>query len=255
MNSGLHRAIRFSMFLLICICNGGQCTASRATAYTNVVGNFMKTVNQRIAFLIICCLTIISYRQTERSNQLMKEAMDVYLFSKLDDGAKVDSSLALTNKALELDDQNVQALSHKTALLFRKKDIDGMLQTVDELIRLRPEKPYYLVQKALYLELKGDNSKASEYYDSASAKYQRYLKRDSLDFNLLLEYVGLLEVTGDTTSASETLERMESLHFDDSQKEILRAYRSQAHKNQSFSRDKLIKYWSGEIGYEQLEEK
>ena len=76
-----------------------------------------------------------------------------------------------------------------------------------------------------------------------------------MDFNLLMEYVGILEVSGDTTSVSETLASMENMNFDDSQKEILRVFKSQVCKNQSFSKDKLIKYWSGEIGYEQIEEK
>jgi tetratricopeptide (TPR) repeat protein len=101
----------------------------------------------------------------------MKEALDIYLNSDLADRDKIEKSLEFTNRAIELDNQNISALTHKTTLLFRKKDIDGLLQTVDELIKLRPEKPYYLVQKAVYLELNGDNSTVIEYYDSALSKY------------------------------------------------------------------------------------
>ena len=207
----------------------------------------------RLIFWTIFSLTVISCRQTEKSKEIMKEAMDVYLSSKDTNSVKIEKSLELTNRALELDDHNIAALTHKTTLLFRKKDIDGSLQTVDDLIKLRPEKPYYLVQKAPYLELKGDNSRANEYYDSAQSKYQKYLKSDSLNFNLLLEYVGLLEVTGDTTSASETLTKMESMNFDASQKEILSVYKNQVHRRQSFSKEVLMKYWTGEIAYEQIE--
>ncbi len=53
----------------------------------------------RLSLLIFCCLTIISCRQTEKSNEAMKKAMDVYLFSDLDDKSKIDSSLGLTNEA------------------------------------------------------------------------------------------------------------------------------------------------------------
>jgi tetratricopeptide (TPR) repeat protein len=185
----------------------------------------------------------------------MKEALDVYLNFDLADTDKIEKSLELTNRALELDDENFSALTHKTTLLFRKKDINGLLQTIDNLIKLRPEKPYYLVQKAIYLELNGDNSTANEYYDSALIKYQKHLKTDSLDFNLWLEYVGLLEITGDTTRTNEILTRMDNTNFKNSEKEILSVYRTQVHKTQLLSKDKLKKYWTGEIGYEQIEEK
>jgi tetratricopeptide (TPR) repeat protein len=183
----------------------------------------------------------------------MKEALEVYINYDLADNDRFERSLELTNRALELDNQNISALTHKTTLLVRKKDIDGLLQTVDHLIKLRPEKPYYLVQKALFLESKGDSSLANEYYESALNKYQNHLKSDSLDFNLLLEYVGLLEVTGDTTSASETLAKMENMNIDDPHREILNVYENQIHKRQSFSREVMAKYWAGEITYEQVE--
>jgi tetratricopeptide (TPR) repeat protein len=185
----------------------------------------------------------------------MKEAMDVYLYSALADSIKIEKSLELTNRALELDDHSISALTHKTTLLFRKKDIDGLLQITDDLIKLRPENPHYLVQKALYLELKGDSSGTDEYYESALNEYQNHLKRDSLDLNLLLDYVGFLEVTGDTTTANETLTKMEKMNFDDAQKQIFTAYKSHMHKRQSFFKEVLIQYWKGEITYDQVEAK
>lgn len=209
----------------------------------------------RITLLTLFCATIISCRQAEKSNEIMKDALDVYLSSDLAEDFKVEKSLELTNRALEIDDQNISALTHKTTLLFRKKDIEGLLQTVDDLIKLRPDKSSYLLQKALYLDLKGNNSDANEYYERALSKCRQNFKTDSTDFNLLLEYVGLLEITGDTTSGGEVLTRMERLNLDSSQKEILSAYRTQVYKRQSLSMDKLRKYWAGEIGYEQVEEK
>ena len=80
--------------------------------------------------------------------------MDVYLNGELEDSLKTERSLSLTNRALELDEENLQALNHKATLLFRKKDIDGLIEIADKLIRLKPEKPFYLGQKAIYLELK-----------------------------------------------------------------------------------------------------
>jgi tetratricopeptide (TPR) repeat protein len=208
-----------------------------------------------LIFLIISLLTVTSCRSPEKSNEALKEAIDIYFSSQDYDSVKVQKSLDLTNRALDLDDHNIEALAHKTTLLFRKRDIDGLLQTVDELIKLRPEKPYYLVQKALYLEFKGDISSANEYYDDAHSKYQKHLKNDSLNFNLLLEYVGVLEMTGDTTTANRVLTKMETMSFDDSQKEILSTYNNEVYRKQSFSKELLVKYWKGEIAYEQIEEK
>jgi tetratricopeptide (TPR) repeat protein len=166
------------------------------------------------------------------------------------DSVDVDRSLALTIRALELDNKNVLALTHKATLLFLKKDINGLLKTADNLIKLRPEKPFYLGQKAFYLELNGDSLIANEYYDKALSKYGDYLKRDSTDFNLMIEYVGILEMFGDTTLADETLRRMKNMNFDKSQKQILELY-----KEQSVSKEQLFRFWSGEIGPAEIERK
>jgi tetratricopeptide (TPR) repeat protein len=146
----------------------------------------------------------------------LNEALNVYASGPYDT-SKIAMSLALTNKALDLDDQNVSALNHKTTLLFAKRDIDELLLTVNALISLRPEKPYYLGQKALYLEINGNSSEAREYYDSALNKYERYVKSDSLNFNLLLEYVQILVFAGNTSLADESLEKMTRMNFDDDQ--------------------------------------
>lgn len=116
--------------------------------------------------------------------------MDVYLYAELEDEIKIDSSLSLTNKALEYDGQNFNALNHKATLLFRKKDSKGLIQVADKLIELT-DKPFYLGQKAIYLELEGEIDEANEYYSGAIEKYDDYLKTDSLNFDLLIEYVGI----------------------------------------------------------------
>lgn len=179
----------------------------------------------------------------------MKQAMDVYLFAELNDDIKIDSSLALTNKALEFDDQNFSALNHKSTLLFRKKDSKGLIQVADNLIELTG-KPFYLGQKALFLELEGKIDEANEYYSRAIEKYDDYLKTDKNNFDLLIEYVGILEASGDTTKADKTLSDMKEMDFEDYQTEMIDMYREQA-----VSKKQLIKYWTGEIEYEQIGEK
>lgn len=179
----------------------------------------------------------------------MKQAMDVYLYSDLNDDIKIDSSLALTDKALEFDDQNFNALNHKMTLLFRKKDSKGLIQVTDRLIELT-YKPFYFGQKAMFLELEGEIDEANEYYSKAIEKYDDYLKTDTLNFDLLIEYVGFLEASGDTTKANKTLTDMKEMDFEDYQIEMIDLY-----KEQTVSKKELIKYWTGEIEYEQIGEK
>ena len=204
----------------------------------------------RLTLYITCCLTIVSCRQPEKSKELMNQAIDVYLVSELDDNIKIDSSLLLTNQALEFDNQNFSAINHKTTLLFRKKDANGLIEAVDELIKLRPETPLFLGQKAMYLELQGDIEGAKDYYDKAIHKYQEHLETDTLNFDLMVEYVGILEASGDTLTADKTLTKMKEMDFEDYQKEILDLY-----KEEFVSKKQLLRYWKGEIEYDQIGEK
>lgn len=198
---------------------------------------------------IISCFTIISCSQPERSKEMMEQAINVYLDSELDDQTKVDSSLLLTNKALEFDDKNFSVLNHKATLLFRKKDSKGLIQVADKLIEMS-DKPFYLGQKAMYLELEGETDEAKEYYSRAITKYQKYLKTDNLNFDLMIEYVAVLEASGDTLQANQILADMKEMDFKEYQLEILDFY-----QNKSASKEQLIKYWEGEIEYEQIGEK
>lgn len=188
-------------------------------------------------------------RQTEKSKETMKQAMDVYLFAELNDSIKIDSSLKLTNKALAFDDQNFSALNHKATLLFRKKDSKGLFQVADILIDLT-NKPFYYGQKAIYLELEGKTQEAKEYYSKAIKKYNELLKSDSLNFDLMIEYVGILEASGDSLKADKILSLMKEMDFKDYQIEMIDLY-----KEQAVSKKQLIKYWTGEIEYEQIGEK
>jgi tetratricopeptide (TPR) repeat protein len=202
-----------------------------------------------LTLLIISCLTLISCRHSEKSEETMKQAMEVYLNTELNEDIKTDSSLALTNKALEYDDKNFSALNHKATLLFRKKDSKGLIQVADKLIELN-DKPFYLGQKALYLELEGRTQEAKEYYSKAIAKFEDYLMSDTLNFDLMIEYVGVLEASGDTLKADKTLSEMKEMDFEDYQIEMIDLY-----KEQAVSKEQLFKYWIGEIEYEQIGEK
>lgn len=177
----------------------------------------------------------------------MKEAMDVYLLSNPPENDNVEKSLALTNEALELDDHNLSAWDHKVRILFYKRDLKGLLKVSDDLIELMPNRPYYLGQKALYLELNGDTAQAKEFYDKSISMYQQYIKTDSLDFNLMMEYVTFLEASGDTTLSGRTLKKMQRMNYDDYQKQVI-----QAVKQQRVQKERMKSYLSGEISYDQI---
>ena len=206
-------------------------------------------MNIRLIVLLISCLILTSCRQSEKSKEMMKQAMDVYLRAELNDDIKIDSSLAQTNKALEYDDKNLNALNHKAILLFRKKDSKGLNQLADQLFVLTG-KPLYLGQKGMYLELEGKTQEAKEYYSRAIEKYKEYLRTDTLNFDLMLEYVGVLEASGDSLNADKILVDMKKMDFEDYQIEMIDLY-----KEQVVSKEQLIKYWKGEIEYDQIGEK
>jgi len=202
----------------------------------------------RFLILIISGFILTSCRQSEKSEEVMKQALNIYYRSKLNADAEIDSSFALTNKALELDDKNVSALNHKITLLFRKKNSKGLIKVSDKLIQLI-DKPYYLGQKAMFLELDGKLNEAQEYYSKAIQKYEELLKTDTLNFDLMFEYVWILEAAEDTVKANKILTEMRELDFEDYQIEILDIY-----KEQSVSKEQVIKYWNGEITYDQIVE-
>lgn len=196
------------------------------------------------------CVAMWSCNNEDKSNEILKQALDVYGFSELDDQTKVDSSLFLTNQSLELYGGNIAALKHLVVLRFRKKDLNGLIETFEILIDQNPTKPYYLGQKAIFLELKGEEALATEYYEDAFEKYEYYLVGDSLNFDLWMEYIGLLDMSGDTLLANMKLEKLKGLSSSESQKEMLTMYNGGNHNKKW-----LKQYWDGKIDYNQLLDK
>ncbi len=66
----------------------------------------------------------------------------------------------------------------------------------------------------------------------------------------MIEYVGILEASGDSLKADKILSEMKEMNFEDYQIEMIDFY-----KEQAVSKKRLIKYWTGEIEYEQIGEK
>lgn len=189
----------------------------------------------------------IACKQPEKSKQIMQEALNVYLDAKLSETKRVDSSLILTNKALRLDKNNFSALNHKTALLFRKKDVKGLIQNTEELIKLT-NKPYYLGQKGVLLEFQGDTVNAKECYSRALNQYEQLLSNNQKNFDLQLEYATMLQMANDSAKASKVFQDLKSMDLEDYQIEIIDINK----ENLNF-KEQMLKYLKGEIGYDQLE--
>ncbi|MGC6432034.1 MAG: hypothetical protein ACON5F_13395 [Jejuia sp.] len=202
----------------------------------------------RFTLVVLSFSLLISCRQSEKSNEVLKQAINVYLYSELKDDIKIDSSLFLIDKALELDDQNIGALNHKTTLLFIKKDSKGLIQLVDKLIELT-DRPFYLAQKAMYLELDGNLQESKMYYSKAIEKYKNFMNSKVPNFDLMIEYVGVLESSGDSLKANKIILDMKEMNFEEYQKEMLDLY-----QDQRVSKKSIFEFWDGEIDYDQIGE-
>ncbi|OEJ99477.1 hypothetical protein [Roseivirga misakiensis] len=214
--------------------------------HSNVVGNY-QSMNTRLPLILICALLIYSCEPEENPNDIIQQAINVYLSTDIEEKNKIDSSLFLTNKTLKIDNQNFDVLSHKATLLFRKKDLSGLIQLTNEMIDLRPDHPIYVRQQALLLEIQSNMNEAQQLYKKSIAGYQKLIKTDPNNFDLLLEYYGSLEASGDSIGANSLLVNLRRMELEDYQIEILDQY-----KNQYISKNEFIKFWKGEINYDQL---
>ena len=204
-------------------------------------------MNTRFPLILICALLIYSCAPKENPNDIIQQAINIYLSPNIEENIKIDSSLFLTNEALKIDNQNFDALSHKATLLFRKKDLSGLIELTNEMIDLRPDYPIYVRQHALLLEIQGNTNEAQQLYKKSIEGYQKLIKTDPNNFDLLLEYYGSLEASGDSIGADSLLVNLKRMKLEDYQNEILDQY-----KDQYISKNEIIKYWKGEINYDQL---
>ncbi len=151
---------------------------------------------------------------------MMNKAMDVYMSTDLEQDSRVDSSLRLTEQALELDPENFSALIHRGTLCYERRDLEGLLRNADALMAYSPD-PMFIGQKAVYLELKGDSASAKRSYDLALRGYEKLFNEDSSDFGFRLNYIGLLHLVGDTLAAKDHLARVARMDLNDMEREAL----------------------------------
>lgn len=119
---------------------------------------------------------------------------------------RVDSAIALLDKATELDSLYFLAYSNKIHFLMTKRDFPRLLQTNAELIKLRPEQPSWLIQRGLILELSGDIEKAKTIYTKGIKEYESSLNSDiGSSWEYKLEYAQSLEMANEHNQARKII--------------------------------------------------
>ena len=179
---------------------------------------------------------------------MAQRAVEVYVNPFLDEQVRYDSSMVLIDEALELYPENLNALGHRLMLFQQKRDINEVLSIADQMIAVSPESPLLLGQKAFMLELNGDLRESRNYYDQAFRLYEKYLKEGGFNFNLTVEYADLLKTSGDSVKARKTLEAIDTTKIEDIQKDLLRYLRQRPDY-----RERMRKFWDGEIEFDQIE--
>ena len=192
----------------------------------------------KILLLLLFSLLIISCDNKEKSNELVKKANEIFNNSKLDKEIRLDSSLVIINKAIQLSENNFRAYEAKFSILSEKKDIDGMLKSSSKLIELRPNQPYWKLKKGFVLELKKQPEKANEYYLKSVKEYKNLFKEGLNSFDLKLEYVTALRAINQKEKVDSLLTKMTAEYKSEFQKQILQFY-----KNDTLTKEKLINIW------------
>jgi tetratricopeptide (TPR) repeat protein len=78
-----------------------------------------------------------------------------------------EEGLVCFEKALEIDPNNIEALSGKALALYRLKNIQEAKSCLDKILILSPGYDYELLEKADDVYYQGDYEKAVQYYDQA----------------------------------------------------------------------------------------
>jgi len=183
-------------------------------------------LNFKRIFLVV--VTLVFLISCERGNKLQAEklttmAEKISFNYDIDSVKRQDSALALLNKAIEYDNNNIKAYLAKTYILVSKKDLNGLIENNKQLIRLMPYKPAYKMQLGFYMELAGQTVKAKSFYNEGLNQYKQLLKdtlKDNFDFRI--EYVEALLSSDDSIGAKRELKKVQK---DFSGNEILKYYK------------------------------
>ncbi len=149
-----------------------------------------------ITFKIIL-ITILCNSQVNDSKELIKKANIYFKESELEKEKKIDSCLKIINEAIKIDNENFNAYLNKFKFLSLKKDIKGLIKNNQKMVELKPDKPYWKIQRGLFFEIDNNKIEAEKNYKIGIAEYENLMKSEKLkkDFNFRMEYLTALETS------------------------------------------------------------
>lgn len=166
---------------------------------------------KKLLFLILFSqLASCQNKPDIKAVELLKKANEIGAKSFYKDSIENNKALKLIDEAIRIDDKYFSAYQSKTIFLSVKKDIDGLLQNNLKIIELRPNQPIWRMQRGLFLEIKGDKTKAQESYKLGLNKYKEILKQKDMnqDFNFRIEYISALEANENLSQAKVEMEKL-----------------------------------------------
>jgi tetratricopeptide (TPR) repeat protein len=91
------------------------------------------------------------------------------------DSLLIDSAIVLLNKAIKIDNQYYLAYANKAMMLARCKLYTNAIETLDQIIKIRPNYAEGIANQGFIYEKTGDLNKANEKYKEAINAYLRRL--------------------------------------------------------------------------------
>lgn len=199
-------------------------------------------------FTVLLFLVLLSCNSLKRnqdpieSKRLTQQAFDLYIFEvELEATTRIDSALLLFDKAIKLDNKNATALEHKITVLFEQKRIGELISASKSLIKIKPNKPLYKLQKGMFLLAKGETSESTELFKKALIEYEDQLDGDLSDFDFNMEYINALTINNKFDKAQTHLNLMKEENYLEFQNQILKSYVIQVG-----ARAKMIEYFNSD---------
>jgi len=191
-------------------------------------------------------LSIISCKGQEneenrmKAKELVKQANELFMKSKLEEKEKIDSCLNLINEAIKIDENYFNDYYTKSTFLALKKDIKESIKNNEKMIKMRPNQPLWKIQRGLFFDIDGNRIEAKKNYAIGIKEYENLFKKAELknDFNLRMEYLSGLEAKGDIKKAEKELEKIE---LDFPNNEILKVYKAEYKFK---TKEQLIEVWN-----------
>lgn len=123
------------------------------------------------------------------------------------DAANVDSAIALLDQATAVDSLYLLAYVNKVPLLMDKKDFPRLLETNENIRKLSPNQPTWIMQNGVILELSGDTEAANKVYKEGIASYEDILASNpEAHWGFKLEFAQSLVLIGEYDKAQKMVE-------------------------------------------------